>query len=103
MLSGLLDLKIMLTNENGTIKEGDSVNLTCVNGCDSGHDSFTWSKDRKAMNEGPVLYLNNVSATDSGNYTCSLSKYNGATSGVININVECEYRYMVVTLISVKV
>lgn len=94
MLSGLLDLKIMLTNENGTTKEGDSVNLTCVNGCDGGRvsSSFTWFKDRKAINEGPLLYLTNVSSTDSGNYTCSLSKDNGITSGVINIDVECEYR-----------
>lgn len=94
MLSGPLGLKIMLTNENRTTKEGDSVNLTCVNACDSGHvlSSFTWFKDRKVINEGPVIYLTKVSSADSGNYTCSLSKDNGTTSGVIIIDVECEYR-----------
>lgn len=78
---------------NGTIKEGDSVTLTCINGCDGGNLSsvFTWFKNGELINEGPVLYLSNMSSTNSGNYTCSLKTHTGTTSGVINIDVECEY------------
>lgn len=76
------------------MKEGDSVNLTCISGCDGGHltSSFTWFKNGKPVNEGPVLHLISTSSTDSGNYTCSLSTHTGTMSGVLNIDVECEYR-----------
>lgn len=90
-----LDLKVFVTkpHRNGTIKEGDSVNLTCMNSCDSGNFSsaFTWFKDREPIHKGPMLNLSNISFTNSGNYTCSLTRHKRTTSGVININVECEY------------
>lgn len=81
------------TNGNGIMKEGDSVNLTCINGCDSGGFSscFTWFKNGDPINEGPILYLSNISSTNSGNYSCSLKTQRGTTSGVIHINAECEY------------
>ncbi|XP_030262345.1 B-cell receptor CD22-like [Sparus aurata] len=76
--------------ENRATKEGDSVNLTCINGCDGDHlsSAFTWFKNGKPTNEGPVLYLSNMSSTDSGNYSCSLKTHTGTASRVINIHVE---------------
>lgn len=80
-----------------SLKEGDSVNLTCINGCDGGHLSsvFTWFKNGDPIHEGPegpVLYLSNISSTNSGNYTCSLKAQRERISEVINIDVECKYR-----------
>uniref|UniRef100_A0A3Q3N904 Ig-like domain-containing protein n=1 Tax=Mastacembelus armatus TaxID=205130 RepID=A0A3Q3N904_9TELE len=87
-------LKVRLTklNGNNTMKEGDSVNLTCINRCDGDglSSAFLWFKNEEPVNDGPVLYLNNMSHTDSGNYTCSLKTHNGTTSGVRNIDVECD-------------
>ncbi|XP_051797204.1 B-cell receptor CD22-like [Acanthochromis polyacanthus] len=64
--------------------------MTCVNSCDGGNISsvFTWFKDGESINEGPVLYLTNISSTNSGNYMCSLKVHRGATSRVIHIDVE---------------
>nr|XP_046270199.1 B-cell receptor CD22-like isoform X2 [Scatophagus argus] len=88
----VVDLYILVTksNENGTIKEGNSMNLTCMNGCDGDHlySAFTWSKNGKPINQGPVLHLSNMSSTNSGNYTCSLNTHTGTTSAAINIDVE---------------
>lgn len=87
----VVDLNI--SNGNRTTKEGDSVNLTCINGCDGGNlsSAFTWFQNGEPINEGPVLYLSNVTSTNSGNYTCSLKKHTGTTSRVVNVDVECEH------------
>ncbi|KAM8723149.1 neurotrimin-like isoform 4-T5 [Acanthopagrus schlegelii] len=88
----VVDLNVSMTrpHENKATKEGDSVNLTCINGCDSDHlsSAFTWFKNGEPKNEGPVLYLSNMNPTDSGNYSCSLKTHTGTASRVININVE---------------
>ncbi|XP_044038555.1 basement membrane-specific heparan sulfate proteoglycan core protein-like [Siniperca chuatsi] len=88
----VVDLNVLVTkpNGNGTTKDGDSVSLTCINGCDGGNLSsvLTWFKNGEPINEGPVLYLSNMSFTNSGNYTCSLKTHSGTTSAVITIDVE---------------
>ncbi|XP_022608364.1 B-cell receptor CD22-like [Seriola dumerili] len=88
----IVDLKTLVTktNGNGTMKEGDSVNLTCINSCNGGDlsSAFTWFKNGKAISEGRALYLSNISSTTSGNYTCSITTHKGTSSEVININVE---------------
>ncbi|KAK5599709.1 hypothetical protein CRENBAI_016744 [Crenichthys baileyi] len=87
----IVDLNILVQSSSGdAIKEGDSVNLTCINGCDDEDASslFTWFKDGEAINEGPVLHLSNVSSKHSGNYTCSLKNQKGTTSGVARVDVE---------------
>ncbi|KAK2833425.1 hypothetical protein Q5P01_017314 [Channa striata] len=88
----VVDLEVLVTktNRHETVKEGDSVNLTCINRCDSRglSSALTWFKNGEAVNEGAVLYFSNISSTDSGNYTCSLRTQAGVTSRIININVE---------------
>ncbi|XP_038557087.1 sialic acid-binding Ig-like lectin 13 isoform X2 [Micropterus salmoides] len=83
----VVDLDVLVS---GTTKEGANVNLTCTNSCDGGNlsSAFTWFKNGELTNEGPVLYLSNMSTTNSGNYTCSLKTHSGATSAVINVDVE---------------
>ncbi|XP_072225673.1 B-cell receptor CD22-like [Leuresthes tenuis] len=87
----IVDLNISITKHGGnkTVKEGDSVNLTCINSCDDGKPSaFNWFKNGQSINEGPVVYLRNMSSTNSGNYTCSLNSHSGTTSEVMRIDVE---------------
>lgn len=81
------------TNGSQTTKEGDSVNLTCINRCEARDlpSAFTWFKNGAAIYEGSGLHLSNVSSANSGNYTCSLRMQAGTASGVINIDVEREY------------
>ncbi|XP_032444572.1 B-cell receptor CD22-like isoform X1 [Xiphophorus hellerii] len=88
LVLNVIDLNISVQKE--TIKEGDSVNLTCKNRCDGGVGSYgySWFKDGEAVNEGPVLHLTDVSSKHSGNYTCSLKMKNGTTSGVAHVDVE---------------
>ncbi|XP_026215678.1 B-cell receptor CD22-like [Anabas testudineus] len=88
----VVDLKVLVTKTNGneTMKEGDFVNLTCLNRCDARDpaSAFTWFKNGEPINEGPALYLSNISPANSGNYTCSLKTQAGTSSGVMHIDVE---------------
>ncbi|XP_067332266.1 B-cell receptor CD22-like isoform X3 [Channa argus] len=88
----VVDLEVLVTktNRHETMKEGNSVTLTCINKCDSSGltSAFAWFKNGEAINEGPVLYFNSISSTNSGNYTCSLKTQARVTSRVLNINVE---------------
>ncbi|XP_062263237.1 myelin-associated glycoprotein-like [Platichthys flesus] len=88
----IVDLKtsVINTSGHGATKEGDSVNVTCRNGCDGADASsaFIWLKNGERIQEGPSLYWRNISLLNSGNYSCSLKGHSGTTSGVVNINVE---------------
>uniref|UniRef100_A0AAQ5ZRW2 Ig-like domain-containing protein n=1 Tax=Amphiprion ocellaris TaxID=80972 RepID=A0AAQ5ZRW2_AMPOC len=89
----IVNLTMIVTkpSEKETMKEGDTVNVTCVNSCDDGRkrsSEFIWFKDGESIIEGPVLHLINMSYTNSGNYTCSLKTHTGTTSGVKHIDVE---------------
>ncbi|TKS91985.1 B-cell receptor CD22 B-lymphocyte cell adhesion molecule [Collichthys lucidus] len=102
----VVDLNISLAKLNGSrsFKEGDSVNMTCTNSCDGGHRSsiFTWLKNGEPIHEGPVLYVSNISSTNTGNYTCSLKTQRATTSEVINIDVEYGPRNTSVSIIPLK-
>uniref|UniRef100_A0A3Q4I6T0 Ig-like domain-containing protein n=1 Tax=Neolamprologus brichardi TaxID=32507 RepID=A0A3Q4I6T0_NEOBR len=88
----VVDLTIFMSKPSvkEAIREGDSVNLTCMNSCDGGKISsaYTWFKNGEPLHEGAALYLRNVSPTSSGNYTCSLKTHLGSTSRVLGIDVE---------------
>ncbi|KAK6312344.1 hypothetical protein J4Q44_G00180080 [Coregonus suidteri] len=71
---------------HGPIKEGDCVNLTCMNNCSS---AVMWFKNRKPLQEeSSTLYLRDISFQDSGNYSCSPKHHNRPLSDVIRVNVE---------------
>ncbi|XP_029364621.1 carcinoembryonic antigen-related cell adhesion molecule 6-like isoform X2 [Echeneis naucrates] len=80
------DLKAEKSNGNGPMKEGDSLNLTCVNNCNN--SAVSWYKDGNAIVEGSTLHLLNISSINSGTYSCSLTGLSETTSGGINIDVE---------------
>lgn len=59
---------------NGTLTEGDSVNLTCETGsCSFSQLELTWFKDNQQLPETQsTLHFNPVSYYHSGTYSCAL-------------------------------
>ncbi|KAG7318040.1 hypothetical protein KOW79_019075 [Hemibagrus wyckioides] len=68
------DLKVSLIrlSGNGTLKQGDSLNLRCDVNCTHTSSQFVWSKMNQSLNtSGPVLHFPAVTVRDSGKYTCT--------------------------------
>ena len=87
-------LKVLLVSMirlsgNGTLKEGETVNLTCAVNCSLSSPQFVWFKNRERLNEsGPVLHLPALTVRNSGNYSCALKNYEAVTSEMISLDVE---------------
>ncbi|XP_062841887.1 uncharacterized protein LOC134301215 [Trichomycterus rosablanca] len=68
------DLKVELIrlSGNGTLKPGDSLNLTCHVNCTNSSSQIVWSKNNQHLDRsGPVLHFPALTVGDSGNYTCT--------------------------------
>ncbi|XP_053467205.1 uncharacterized protein LOC128599535 isoform X2 [Ictalurus furcatus] len=87
------DLKVSLIrlSGNGTLKQGDSLNLTCDVNCTQSSSQFVWSKNNERLNtSGPVLHFPAVTVRDSGNYTCTWKTSMTSGSETISLLVEGE-------------
>ncbi|XP_062338870.1 B-cell receptor CD22-like isoform X2 [Osmerus eperlanus] len=86
----VVDLISVTTSRNGTIIEGDFVNMTCKNIYDGPHrSSIEWSKNGVPFYNGSTLYINNISLQNSGSYACMLNYNSRRTlSEVFRVNVE---------------
>ncbi|XP_017308433.1 uncharacterized protein LOC108256276 [Ictalurus punctatus] len=87
------DLKVSLIrlSGNGTLKQGDSLNLTCDVNCTQSSSQFVWSKNNERLPEsGPVLHFPAVTVRDSGNYTCTWRTNRASGSKTISLLVEGE-------------
>ncbi|XP_047664540.1 uncharacterized protein LOC125138481 isoform X1 [Tachysurus fulvidraco] len=85
------DLKVSLIrlSGNGTLKQGDSLNLTCDVSCTHTSSQFVWSKNNQSLNtSGLVLHFPALNLRDSGNYTCTWGT--GETSGSETISLHVE-------------
>ncbi|KAM9436486.1 uncharacterized protein Hap1MRO34_000908 [Clarias gariepinus] len=85
------DLKVSLIrlSGNGTLKQGDSLNLTCDVNCTHSSSQFVWSKNNEQFNpSGPVLHFPALTLRDSGNYTCTWKT--NETSGYKTISLQVE-------------
>ncbi|XP_060756609.1 uncharacterized protein LOC132867655 [Neoarius graeffei] len=85
------DLKVSLIrlSGNGTLKQGDSLNLTCDVTCTHSSSQFMWSKNNELLNtSGPVLHFPALTVRDSGNYTCTWKTNEASGSETINLHVE---------------
>uniref|UniRef100_A0A3B3S4C1 Ig-like domain-containing protein n=1 Tax=Paramormyrops kingsleyae TaxID=1676925 RepID=A0A3B3S4C1_9TELE len=84
------ELKLVMTSSggNGTLREGDSVNLTCDTGnCSHSQLEFTWFKDNQHLPETQsTLQFDPVSYHHSGKYWCALKGYRETESDVILLN-----------------
>ncbi|XP_047664534.1 B-cell receptor CD22-like [Tachysurus fulvidraco] len=85
------DLKVSLIrlSGNGTLKQGDSLNLTCDVSCTHTSSQFVWSKNNQRLyTSGPFLHFPALTLRDSGNYTCTWGT--GETSGSETISLHVE-------------
>ncbi|XP_046894696.1 sialoadhesin-like isoform X3 [Hypomesus transpacificus] len=85
-----LDLISVTTPRNGTIIEGDFVNMTCKNVYDGPHrSSIEWFKNGVPIYKRSTLYINNISLQDSGSYACMLNYNSSRTlSEVFRVSVK---------------
>ncbi|KAF5882008.1 myeloid cell surface antigen CD33-like isoform X1, partial [Clarias magur] len=85
------DLKVSLIrlSGDGTLKQGDSLNLTCDVNCTHSSSQFVWSKNNEQLNtSGPVLHFPALTVRDSGNYTCTWKTNEASGSKTISLQVE---------------
>ncbi|XP_053530811.1 uncharacterized protein LOC108261760 [Ictalurus punctatus] len=87
------DLKVSLIRLSGigTLKQGDSLNLTCDVNCTQSSSQFVWSKNNERLNtSGRVLHFPAVTVRDSGSYTCTWKTNRASGSETISLLVEDE-------------
>ncbi|XP_060717912.1 uncharacterized protein LOC132840358 isoform X2 [Tachysurus vachellii] len=85
------DLKVSLIrlSGNGTLKQGDSLNLMCDVNCTHTSSQFVWSKNNQRLNtSGPVLHFPALTVRDSGDYTCTWGTGETSRSETISLHVE---------------
>ncbi|KAF4076174.1 hypothetical protein AMELA_G00227280 [Ameiurus melas] len=85
------DLKVSLIRISGigTLKQGDSLNLTCDVKCTQSSSQFVWSKNNERLNtSGPILHFPAVTVRDSGNYTCTWETKETSGYKTISLHVE---------------
>ncbi|KAI4891928.1 hypothetical protein NFI96_021898 [Prochilodus magdalenae] len=82
--------KVSLTwrSGSGTLKEGDSVSLTCTVDCPLSSPQLVWFKDGDRLPEsGSTLQLHALTVENSGNYSCALKNYEAFTSESVSLSV----------------
>ncbi|XP_037389768.1 sialoadhesin-like [Pygocentrus nattereri] len=85
----VVQVSMIRLSGNGTLKEGDSVNLTCAVNCTLSSPQFVWFKNRERLPEsGSVLHLPALTMRNSGNYSCALRNYENFTSEMISLDVK---------------
>ncbi|KAL7835810.1 hypothetical protein SRHO_G00281570 [Serrasalmus rhombeus] len=85
----VVQVSMIRLSGNGTLKEGDSVNLTCAVNCSLSSPQFVWFKNKERLPEsGSVLHLPALTVRNSGNYSCALRNYENFTSEMISLDVE---------------
>ncbi|KAI5611866.1 hypothetical protein C0J50_0534 [Silurus asotus] len=85
------DLKVSLIrlSGNGTLKPGDSLNLTCDVTCTQSSSQFVWFKNNELLPEsGAVLHFPALTLRDSGNYTCTWKTNTTSGSKTISLQIE---------------
>ncbi|XP_051575842.1 HEPACAM family member 2-like isoform X2 [Myxocyprinus asiaticus] len=85
------DLKVSMTSsrENGTIKVGDSLNLTCRVNCSGKLTEVQWFKNGEPIHQSdPIITFSSVTSQDSGNYSCSMRNFKTTLSEEFRLYVE---------------
>ncbi|XP_072538785.1 uncharacterized protein, partial [Salminus brasiliensis] len=93
------DLPVISQSGNGTLKEGDSVNLTCAVNCSHSSPQFVWFKDSERLPaSGSVLHFPALTVNDSGSYSCALKTDEAVRSKTLSINIE-GFNWLVLCLV----
>ncbi|XP_066542123.1 carcinoembryonic antigen-related cell adhesion molecule 1-like isoform X2 [Hoplias malabaricus] len=83
-------LELWMSSSSGdrTLKEGDSVNLTCAVNCTPSSPQFVWFKNGECLHEsGSILHLLTLTVGDSGNYSCALKPDESVRSEPVQLNI----------------
>ncbi|XP_078101384.1 sialoadhesin-like [Sander vitreus] len=85
-----VQMKIRSSRDDGEFKRGEAVTLNCsAESCTIHQLEVTWFRDGHALSEtGPALQLTNLTAEDSGNYTCGLKNNNRSLSVPYSLHEE---------------
>ncbi|XP_048876248.1 B-cell receptor CD22-like isoform X4 [Brienomyrus brachyistius] len=94
------ELKVVMTSSrvNGTIREGDSVKLTCdTDSCSLSQSEFTWFKDNQTLPEAQsTLHFSPISYHHTGKYSCALNGKKVTVSDEVNIIVESHFNTIII-------
>uniref|UniRef100_A0A8C9SNJ6 Ig-like domain-containing protein n=1 Tax=Scleropages formosus TaxID=113540 RepID=A0A8C9SNJ6_SCLFO len=89
----ITELRVLMNSSsgNGTIREGDSVHLTCESlNCSLNQSEFIWVKDKQRLLEThSTLHFSSVSSRHEGNYSCAL-KGGGDRSEEFQLDIQGE-------------
>ncbi|XP_035862239.1 uncharacterized protein LOC118496097 [Sander lucioperca] len=85
-------MKIRSSRDDGEFKRGEAVTLNCsAESCTIHQLEVSWFRDGHALSEsGPALHLSDLTAKDSGNYTCGLKKNERTLSVPYSLHVEAD-------------
>ncbi|KTF74041.1 hypothetical protein cypCar_00046885, partial [Cyprinus carpio] len=79
-----------------SVKERDSVTLTCNSSCSLPQQTFIWFRNTQRLTTGITtenqLQLQSVSRQDAGNYQCAVSGYERLISPPVYLNIEWTQR-----------
>uniref|UniRef100_A0A8C1S0W9 Ig-like domain-containing protein n=1 Tax=Cyprinus carpio TaxID=7962 RepID=A0A8C1S0W9_CYPCA len=92
-----LDVTDLQVETQQSVKERDSVTLTCKSSCSLPQQTtFIWFRNTQRLTTGIItenqLQLQSVSRQDSGNYQCAVSEYQHLKSPPVYLQVGCEYK-----------
>uniref|UniRef100_A0A8C1E9I6 Ig-like domain-containing protein n=1 Tax=Cyprinus carpio carpio TaxID=630221 RepID=A0A8C1E9I6_CYPCA len=89
---GHLDVTDLQVEKQQSVKEGDSVTLTCKSSCSLPQQTFIWFRNTQRLTTGIItenqLQLQSVSRNDARNYQCAVSGYERLISPPVNLKVE---------------
>ncbi|KAF1388577.1 hypothetical protein PFLUV_G00091740 [Perca fluviatilis] len=84
-------MEIRSSRDVGEFKRGEEVTLNCTTICSIHQLEVSWFRDGSALSEtGPALHLSDLTAKDSGNYTCGLKKNKLTLSEPYSLHVEAD-------------
>ena len=87
--------KIHLSGPSHTLREGDSVNLTCNVTAGLPKPQLRWSKNGEELKEeSTVLLLREVSEKDVGRYTCEATNAGGFSVDDVHVNVQSKFIFL---------
>uniref|UniRef100_A0A8C1MYL1 Ig-like domain-containing protein n=1 Tax=Cyprinus carpio TaxID=7962 RepID=A0A8C1MYL1_CYPCA len=87
-----LDVTDLQVETQQSVKEGDSVTLTCKSSCSLPQKTFIWFRNTQRLTTGTItenqLQLQSVSRNDARNYQCAVSGYEPLISPPVYLNIE---------------
>lgn len=93
---------VQLLGANQTIREGDSVNLTCIIKKGLPKPEVFWYKNETRIIEeqSTNLILTKVTDKDEGSYKCEARNAGGVDDDIVNVTIDSKYTPVIICLFS---